>query len=67
MDYRLLNRKSVKQAFPLPRVEEYLDSLTGSHFFSTLDLKSAYAPVPIADEDRHKTAFATPMGLFEYN
>lgn len=66
VDYRLLNKKCVKDAFPLPRIEEYLDSLSGAKLFSTLDLKSAYAQVPVAEEDCHKTAFATPMGLFEY-
>ena len=66
VDYRLLNKKCVKDAFPLPRIDEYLDSLSGAKLFSTLDLKSAYAQVPIAEEDCYKTAFATPMGLFEY-
>jgi hypothetical protein len=67
VDYRLLNKKSTKDSFPLPRIEECLDSLYGAKLFSTLDLKSAYAQVPIAEEDKHKTAFSTPLGLFEYN
>ena len=67
VDYRLLNRKTRKDSFPLPRIDEYLDSLSGAKLFTTLDLKSAYAQVPIAEEDKFKTAFSTPMGLFEYN
>ena len=44
-----------------------LDSLTGAKLFTTLDLKSAYAKFPIAEEHKFKTAFLTPMGLLEYN
>ena len=67
VDYRALNQKTIKDSFPLPRIEECLDNLSGAQLFSTLDLKSAYAQVPIAEEDKHKTAFSTPLGLFEYN
>ena len=67
VDYRLLNQRTVKDSFPLPRIDECLDNLSGARLFSTLDLKSAYAQVPIAEEDKYKTAFSTPLGLFEYN
>ena len=67
VDYRFLNSKLKKDAYPLPRIEESLDALGGAKYFSTLDLASAYNQVELHPEDRHKTAFTTPMGLFEYN
>ncbi|XP_026064099.1 uncharacterized protein LOC113047063 [Carassius auratus] len=67
VDYRQLNAKTRKDAFPLPRIEESLDSLTGACWFSTMDLASGYNQVPVTDQDRPKTAFCTPFGLFEWN
>lgn len=67
VDYRLLNSKTRKDAFPLPRIEETLDSLSGAVWFSTLDLASGYNQVPVTEADRQKTAFCTPFGLFEFN
>ncbi|KAL1264143.1 hypothetical protein QQF64_004498 [Cirrhinus molitorella] len=67
VDYRQLNQKTRKDAFPLPRIEESLDALSGACWFSTLDLASGYNQVPVAEKDRAKTAFCTPFGLFEFN
>ena len=67
VDYRLLNAKTRKDAFPLPRIEESLDALAGAQWFSTLDLASGYNQVSVAEQDRQKTAFCTPFGLFEWN
>lgn len=67
VDYRLLNSKTRKDAFPLPRIEESLDALSGACWFSTLDLASGYNQVPVTEQDRPKTAFCTPFGLFEWN
>lgn len=67
VDYRQLNAKTRKDAFPLPRIEESLDALTGAGWFSTLDLASGYNQVSVAEADRLKTAFCTPFGLFEWN
>ena len=67
VDYRLLNGETRKDAFPLPRIDESLDVLTGARWFSTLDLASGYNQVPVAEADRSKTAFCTPFGLFEWN
>ncbi len=67
VDYRQLNAKTRKDAFPLPRIEETLDSLTGARWFSTMDLASGYNQIPVTEGDKHKTAFCTPFGLFEWN
>ena len=67
VDYRLLNSKTRRDAFPLPRFEESLDALSGARWFSTLDLASGYNQVPVAEKDKMKTAFCTPFGLFEWN
>lgn len=67
VDYRQLNSKTRKDVFPLPRIEESLDALTGARWFSTMDLASGYNQVPVTEKDRPKTAFCTPFGLFEWN
>ena len=64
-DYRKLNTKVARDAFPLPRIEESLESLGKAKIFSTLDLASAYNQIEVDEKDRHKTAFTTPFGLFE--
>ena len=67
IDYRKLNSCSTRDAFPLPRIEEALEALGQAKYFSTLDLTSGYWQVEVAEHDKHKTAFSTPMGLFEAN
>lgn len=67
MDYRQLNSKTRKDAYPLPRIDESLDALSGAKWFSTLDLASGYNQGPVAEADCFKTAFCTPFGLFEFN
>ena len=67
IDYRKLNEITLKDAFPLPRIGQTIDALQGAGFFSSLDLARGYWQVPVAREDRHKTAFCTPDGdLFEF-
>lgn len=66
VDYRLLNNKTRKDAFPLPRIEESLDALSGAQWFSTIDLASGYHQVAVTEKDKMKTAFCTPFGLFEF-
>ena len=67
IDYRKLNEVTRKDAFPLPRIDESLDTLAGAKYFCTLDLASGYWQVEMAEEDREKTAFCTKFGLFEFN
>ena len=65
IDYRSLNDRSVKDAYPLPRIDMCFDSLGGVRYFSTLDLQSGYWQIKVEEADIHKTAFITKYGLFE--
>ena len=66
IDYRKLNDRSVKDAYPLPKINMCLDSLGGARFFTTLDLQSGYWQIAMAESDIPKTAFITKYGLYEY-
>ena len=61
-DFRGLNEVTVKDCQPLPRIDDRLDALSGSKWWSCLDMKSGYWQVDIAESDRHLTAFAIPGG-----
>ena len=67
IDFRLVNDLSIKDNFPLPRIEDCLDALRGNQWFSTLDLASGYHQVGMDPQDGAKTAFVTSKGLFEFN
>ena len=68
IDFRQLNAATIKDAHPLPRIDDLLDALHGARWFSTLDCKSGYWQVPIQERDKEKTAFRTSGGqLFEFN
>lgn len=65
LDFRRLNDITRKDSYPIPRMDDSLDSLGGAKYFSTLDLASGYWQIPVTPEDVPKTAFNTPFGLFE--
>ena len=67
VDYRKLNNQTIKDAYALPNIEETFAALTGSKWFSVMDLKSGYYQVEVDEEDKYKTAFVTPMGFWEFN
>ena len=66
IDYRALNNVTVKDTFPLPLIDDCLETLAGNVWFSKLDANSAYHQVLVSPEDRKKTAFLTRYGLFEH-
>jgi len=65
-DWRALNNITIKNRYPLPRIDETLDRLGGSTVFSSLDLNSGYFEIRISEEDAPKTAFTTPLGQYEF-
>lgn len=68
VDYRQLNANTVKDAYTLPRIDEMLDQLAGSSYFSILDMKSGYHQVELEESHKPRTAFtAGPLGFYEYN
>lgn len=67
IDYRKLNEKTINDKFPIPQIEEILDSLGKSVYFTTLDLKSGFHQIEMDPESRSKTAFSTALGHFEFN
>ena len=66
VDYRALNAKTRSDAQPIPRIQDILDSLGGSNWFTTLDMSKAYHQGYISEKYRHLTAFSTPWTLYEW-
>lgn len=67
IDYRKLNLQTIKDAYALPNLEETFSALTGSKWFSVLDLKSGYYQIEVEEADKPKTAFVCPLGFWEFN
>lgn len=68
VDYRQLNKRTVKDSYALPRIDEILDTLSGSKYFTVLDMKSGYHQVEVLEEHKCQTAFTVgPLGFWEFN
>jgi hypothetical protein len=66
VDYRSLNEVTIKNKYPLPRIEDLFDQMKGTSVFSKIDLRSGYHQLKIQESDIPKTAFRTRYGLYEY-
>ncbi|GFU03958.1 transposon Tf2-9 polyprotein [Trichonephila clavipes] len=68
LDFRKLNEITLTQDFTIPTLDDILHEISGSNYFSALDMKSAFNQIPLHFRDRHKTAFSTPDGdKYEFN
>ena len=66
IDYRTLNRRTIPDQYTTPRIDDALDCLTGSKWFSVLDLRSGYYQIAMSEQDKEKTAFICPVGFYQF-
>lgn len=66
LDFRKINEASEFNAYPMPRIQELIEKLGKARYLSTLDMTEGYWQIPLDEKSRHYTAFATPIGLFQF-
>ena len=66
VDYKQLNKVTIKNRYPLPRIDDLMDQLVGACVFSKIDLRSGYHQIRVKSDDIPKTAFHTRYGHYEY-
>ena len=67
IDYRALNSVTIADSYPIPNIDEVLERLAGSKFYSALDAAAAYHTIPVEKNSRPLLAFLTPMGLYQFS
>ncbi|CAI5660481.1 unnamed protein product [Oreochromis niloticus] len=66
IDYRTLNSRTIPDQYTIPRIDDALDCLTGSKWFSVLNLRSGYYQIAMSEQDKEKTAFICPLGFYQF-
>ena len=66
VDYRKINQRTIKDAYPIPKIADIFSSLHGSKWFCTMDLKMGFHQIPMAESSKDYTAFCSPFGLFSF-
>lgn len=67
VDFRKLNSLTIKDNHPLPRIDDQIDKLQGSLYFTSLDLRAGYYQIPLTEQAKRYTSFVTPLGQYEFN
>ena len=65
-DSRSINKKTIVDPFPLPRMDQVLNQVADAKYISTLDLNKGYYQIPVKEEDKPKTAIITTLGKFQF-
>ena len=66
VDYRRINARTIRDSYPIPKIEDIFAALHGSKHFITMDIKQGFFNIPMAEESKQYTAFTCPFGLFQF-